>query len=83
MFLMHLWKPNHFPVLNAPVEQALRTLDMNLDSQGSKRKAQAYKDHAAAVEAVAKLAGLRSFAQVDHFLDAIGKGDIGRRRVIS
>jgi len=56
---------------------------MNLDSQGSKRKAQAYKDHAAAVEAVAKLAGLRSFAQVDHFLDAIGKGDIGRRRVIS
>ena len=37
-------------------------------------------DRTAVVKEIAKWTGLKTFARVDHFLDAIGKGHIGKRR---
>ena len=77
-FLMHIWNPKEFSVVDYPVEKAFKLLKVDL--RGSKRAGQWYKDRTAATSEIAKRTGLKTFARVDHFLDAIGKGHIGLLR---
>jgi len=74
-FLMHVWNPKDFSVVDYPVEKAFKLLKVDL--RRSKRAGQSYKDRTAVISAIAKRTGLKTFARVDHFLDAIGKGHIG------
>jgi hypothetical protein len=74
-FLMHLWEPDAFAVINAPIDKALKRLNVRF-RLAAQREGQAFKDHTAAVKTIARLTRLRSFARVDHFLDALGKGHI-------
>lgn len=74
-FLMHIWNPKEFSVLDHPVEKAFELL--KIDLRHSKRAGQWYKDRTAATSEIATRTGLETFARVDHFLDAIGKGHIG------
>lgn len=76
-FLMHLWSPAVFAVVNDPVDKGLRILRVTFGRRTSLRRAQGYKDRTAAIEHIASVTGLRSFARVDHFFDALGKGHIG------
>jgi hypothetical protein len=78
--LMHLWAPQKFAVINGSTLQALKALKVSFGRAASQRKGQAFKDQTAAVEWLAKLTRLRSFARVDHFLDAIAKKHIHRPR---
>ncbi len=75
-FLMHLWEPSVVAILNAPIKKALKKLKVRLP-RTSRREGQMLKDQTAAVKRIATLTKLRTFARVDHFLDAIGKGHIG------
>jgi len=77
---MHLWSPAAFAVVNEPVDKGLRILRVTFGRRASLKHAQGYKDLTAAIEHVASVTGLRSFARVDHFFDALGKGHIGRSR---
>lgn len=77
IFLMHLWSPKEFAVVNQPVDDALKILKFSFGRETSQRRAEAYRDRTAAVMAVARLTKLKTLARVDHFLDAIGKGHIG------
>lgn len=77
-FLMHLWNPREFPVVNKPVDVGLKALKVSFGRATSRWKGQAFKDRTAAVRQIGKLTGLRTFVKVDHFLDAIAKGHIGR-----
>jgi hypothetical protein len=74
---MHLWRPNDFAVVDAPVIKGLKILGVAFNRPVSLRRAQGYKDRTAAIRMVARLTGLKSFARVDHFLDALGKKHIG------
>jgi hypothetical protein len=74
-FLMHLWEPKAFAVINAPIDKALKKLNVRFRA-ASQREGQAFKDHTAAVKRIADLTNLRTFARVDHFLDALGKDHI-------
>ena len=74
-FLMHLWEPNVYALINAPIDKALKKLNVRFRA-ASQREGQAFKDHTAAVKRMADLTNLRTFARVDHFLDALGKGHI-------
>lgn len=76
-FLMHLWNPGEFAVIMQPVEKALKVLKVNFGRATSRREGQDYKDRTAAVRQIGKLTALKTFAQVDHFLDALAKGHIG------
>lgn len=76
-FLMHLWKPKEFAVVNQPVDDALKALKFSFGQKASQRRGEAYRDRTAAIRAIARLTKLKTFARVDHFLDAIGKGHIG------
>ena len=77
-FLMHVWNPKEFSVVDHPVEKAFELLKVDL--RRSKRAGQWYKDRTAATSEIAKRTDLKTFARVDHFLDAIGKGHIGLPR---
>jgi PLD-like domain len=79
IFLMHLWNPKEFPVLNKPIDKALKKLKFSFGRKKSQRVGQAYKDRTAAIRKIMERTGLKTFALVDHFLDAIGKGHIGRQ----
>ena len=74
-FLMHVWNPKEFSVLDHPVEKAFELLKVDL--RHSTRAGQWYKDRTAVTREIAKRTGLKTFARVDHFLDALGKGHIG------
>jgi hypothetical protein len=76
IFLMYLWKPMEFAIINKPVDDALNRL-VKFSRSMSVRKGQGFKDRTAAVSKIAKLTRLETFGRVDHFLDAIGKGHIG------
>jgi hypothetical protein len=83
IFLLHLWNPQEFPVVDAPVEEAFKRLKVVFHRRASKRGGQAYKDRAAVIRLIADRTGLQTFSRVDHFLDAIAKdhiGSIGRRK---
>ncbi len=75
-FLMHLWEPKAFAVVNAPIDKALKRLRVRFRAS-SHRGGQGFKDRTAAVKKIAELTKLRTFARVDHFLDGLGKGHIG------
>jgi hypothetical protein len=75
-FLMHLWAPKEFAVINAPIEKALKKLKVKF-RESSHRKGQIFKDKTAAAKKIAAATRLRSLARTDHFLDALGKGHIG------
>ena len=76
IFLMHLWNPNAFAVLNRSADDALKALRVTFGRATSRRKGQAFKDRTAAVEFIAQHTGLKTFDRVDHFIDAIGKKHI-------
>lgn len=80
IFLIHLWMPGDFAVVNQPIEDAFKMLKVRFDRPVSSRLGQGYMDRTAVVKEIAKWTGLKTFARVDHFLDAIGKGHIGKRR---
>ena len=75
-FLMHLWNPKEFAIINGPIDKSLKKLSVTF--KGSRRKGQALKNRTAAIHALAEQTGLKTFGRVDHFLDAIGKGHIGK-----
>jgi hypothetical protein len=77
-FLMHLWRPAEFAVINAPVDKGLKILQVTFGRRTSLRRAQGYKDRTAAIKHVASVTKLQNLARVDHFFDALGKGHIGR-----
>lgn len=77
IFLMHLWNPKEFAVVNQPVDDALEALRFSLGRGTSQRRGEAYRDRTAAVLEIARVTKLKTFARVDHSLDAIGKGHIG------
>jgi hypothetical protein len=80
IFLMHLWDQKAFAVVNQPVEDAFKALKVSFSRAASKRQGQGYKDRTAVVTEIMKRIRLKTFARVDHFLDAIGKGHIGQHR---
>jgi hypothetical protein len=75
--LMHLWEPKEFALIAEPVDKALKSL-VDFGRPVSVRKGQGFKDRTAAAKRIAELTGLRTLGRVDHFLDAVGKGHIGR-----
>ena len=77
-FLMYLWNPREFAVIMGPVDKALKALKVSFGRATSSREGQAYKDRTAAVRQIGKLTALKTFTQVDHFLDALAKRHIGR-----
>jgi len=80
IFLMHLWKPEEFAVVDKPVDDALKAL-VSFGRPVSRRKGQGFKDRTAAVKHIAKITGLKTLGRVDHFLDAIGKKHISQPRL--
>jgi len=78
IFLMHLWNPKKYAIVNASIDKALKLLNVSFGRATSRRRGQAFKDRTAAVEYIMKKTKLKSFGRVDHFLDAIGKGHIRR-----
>ena len=76
-FLMHLWSPKDFAIVNKPVDKALRMLKVSFGRAASSRKGQGYKDRTAAIGKVKVVTGLKSLARVDRFLDAVSKPHIG------
>jgi hypothetical protein len=76
-YLMHVWDPDRFAVVNQSVEKAFKVLKIKFPHHGSKQLGRGYRDRNTAIAAIAKKTGLETFARVDHFLDAIGKGHIG------
>jgi PLD-like domain len=80
IFLMHLWSPKAFAVVNRPIEDAFKMLKVRFNRPASRRRGQGYKDRTAVVKEIVVRTGLGTFARVDHFLDAIGKGHIGQHR---
>ena len=77
-FLMHLWNPGAFAVVMQPVDKALKAMKVSFSRATFRRMGQSYKDCTAAVRQIGKLAALKTLARVDHFLDALAKGHIGR-----
>lgn len=75
-FLMHLWNPSEFAVINGPVDKALKSLGVRFKRALLHSEGHAFRNRTAAVRELARLTGLESFGRTDHFLDAIGKGHI-------
>jgi hypothetical protein len=78
IFLLHLWEPKVFPVVNKSIETAFEVLKLNFPKAYG--TGEGYRERSVAIHEVAKRTGLRSLSRVDHFLDAIGKGHIGPLR---
>ena len=77
MFLMHLWNPKEFAILNKPVDDALRALKFSFGREMSERRWEAYRERTLAVLEIARLTKLKTLTRTDHFLDAFAKGHIG------
>lgn len=73
-FLMYLWRPNEFAIVNGSVKQALKQLKVQYPPTTS--DGQELKDYTTAVKQIMERTGLESFSIVDHFLDGIAKGHI-------
>lgn len=75
-FLVHLWKPSDFPVLNASVEKAFKLLRIKFNRGKSRQTGQGYMDRTTVIREIMNRTGLETFTRTDCFLDAIGKGHL-------
>lgn len=72
-FLMYLYRPKKFAIWNGAVDKGLRNLKIYPKRQFSKHLAQGYQDRMAALDMLKKWTKLKSYAAVDHFVDAFAK----------
>ena len=77
IFLLYLWKPDVFPIINGSIEMAFKILKVKFRRGLSEQYGQWYKDRSAVIREIMNFSGLKTFALMDHFLDGIGKGHFG------
>ena len=75
-FLLHLWAPSQFAIVNTPVRKALRVLKVTAMDVVTHSAGAAYRNRTEAIRHISAKLGLGSLARADHFFDAIGKKHI-------
>jgi hypothetical protein len=70
---MFLWRPDEYPIWNNSVDRGLERLKVTVHRTFGNNIAQGYADRIAALRAMMKKTGLKTFHEIDHFIDAFAK----------